>query len=271
MVGTIIGDVMGSRFERRNIKKKDFKRIGLHPRYGSKTTDDSIMSCAVAQAIMDCNGDYSNLSEIATKRFQEFFQTFGKHITYGRKTQAWLADPNPQPYGGTSDGAAMRVSPCGYAAKTLEEAKDLAYKVTVVSHNSPEGLKAAEAVATTVFLARNGATMTELKENAAKYYSIDFTIDSIRPTYCPTLEDFKVNCEDVLPQAFEAFFESISLEDAIRNAISIGGDSDTLAAIAGGIAGAYHGVPQDLRDEVLTRVEPGLIKIIEKFENQFRL
>lgn len=142
---------------------------------------------------------------------------------------------SPKPYGSYGNGAAMRVSACGFVARSLEEAIELSRKVTEVSHNHPEGIKGAEATAVAVYMAKNGSSLLDIQDYINKhYYKIDFKLDDIRETY-----EFNETCQDTVPQALEAFFESTGFEDAIRNAISIGGDSDTLAAITGGIAEAY--------------------------------
>ena len=159
----------------------------------------------------------------------------------------------------------MRVSPAGFAANSMEEAKMIARTITEVTHNHPESLKAAEAVAVAIFMARKGSSMLEIRDVITKnYYPLGFTLDEIRPTY-----KFDVSCQGSVPQAFEAFFESTGFEDAIRNAISIGGDSDTIAAICGGIAEAYYGVPASLRKHALTFLDKDLLQILVDFENKY--
>lgn len=228
MLGAIIGDIAGSRFEWQNIKTKDFEFMThLH---GCKPTDDSIMSLAIAQAILEC-GDINVLSPATVCCMQRLGQKY-PYAGYDGHFQRWLTAKNPKPYNSFGNGAAMRVSACGYAANSIEETKMLSDAVTKVSHNHPEGMKAAEAVAVAIYMARTGSSMIELRDYITKnYYDIAFTLDSIRPVYT-----FDVTCQGSVPQAFEAFFESTSFEDAIRNAISIGGDSDTIAAITGSIA-----------------------------------
>jgi len=159
----------------------------------------------------------------------------------------------------------MRVSPCGFAATTLDEAKLLSRKVTEVTHNHPEGLKGAEATAVSIFLARTGGSILEIRDRVnADYYPMNFTLDGIRDTY-----KFNETCQDTVPQAITAFLESTSFEDAIRNAISIGGDSDTLAAIAGGIAEAYYGVPVAIRKHALTFLDERLLGVLARFEGVY--
>lgn len=172
---------------------------------------------------------------------------------------------NPQPYNSFGNGAAMRVSACGFAASTLEEAKQLSKKVTEVTHNHPEGLKGAEATTVAIFLAKTGKNILEIRDYINDhYYPMNFTLDGIRDSY-----EFNEICQDTVPQAIMAFLESTSFEDAIRNAISIGGDSDTLAAITGGIAEAYYGIPTNTRKHALTFLDERLMKILIDFEDVF--
>ena len=261
MLGAIIGDIAGSRFEWQNIKTKDFELLThLH---GCKPTDDSIMSLAIAQAILECS-DADTLSQGAVRCMQKLGQKY-PHAGYGGHFQRWLTEKNPKPYNSFGNGAAMRVSACGYAASSIEEAKIFSDAVTRVSHNHQEGMKAAEAVTVAIFMARNGSSMLEIRDHITKhYYDIAFTLDAIRPTYT-----FDVTCQGSVPQAFEAFFESTSFEDAIRNAISIGGDSDTIAAITGSIAEAYYGIPADIRKLALTFLDETQLDILNAFEAKY--
>jgi len=174
----------------------------------------------------------------------------------------WIFDDDPVPYNSYGNGAAMRVSPCGFTAKTEDEAKLLSRKVTEITHNHPEGLKGAEATTIAIFLARNGVKINDIKERIEKdYYPLDFTLDSIRSSY-----KFNETCQETVPQAIRAFIESVSFEDAIRNAISIGGDSDTLAAITGGIAEAYYGIPPDLKEMALDFLNSELLRYYNEWE-----
>ena len=260
MLGAIIGDIAGSRFEWQNIKTKDFELL-THLQ-GCKLTDDSIMSLAIAQAILECS-DVNALSQTAVHCMQKLGNMY-PHAGYGGHFQRWLTTQNPKPYNSFGNGAAMRISACGYAASNIEEVKALSGAVTKVTHNHPEGMKAAEAVAIAIYMARTGSSMLEIRDHITKhYYSIAFTLDSIRPTYT-----FDVTCQGSVPQAFEAFFESTGFEDAIRNAISIGGDSDTIAAITGSIAEAYYGVPADLKEKAKTFLDNRLLEILTKYENK---
>lgn len=260
MLGAIIGDIVGSRFEWNNNKSKQFDLLT----YKCFVTDDSIMSLAIARALLESNSDYSDLSENAVK----FMQIIGRpypNCGYGDRFREWMYSDNPKPYGSYGNGAAMRVSACGFVAKSLEEAIQLSKAVTEVTHNHPEGLKGAEATAAAIFLARAGKNLLEIRDYITKnYYSINFTLDGIRDSY-----EFNENCQDTVPQALEAFFESKNFEDAIRNAISIGGDSNTLAAITGSIAEAYYGIPTDIRKHALTFLDERLLNILVEFENKY--
>jgi type I restriction enzyme M protein len=260
MLGAIIGDIVGSRFEWDNHKDKDFEFFTDE----CFPTDDSIMSLAIAQAILISKPDYSNLS----RNTVECMQSVGRNYPdcgYGGSFYGWIFSDNPKPYNSYGNGAAMRVSAVGFVAKSLEEAKELSKLVTEVSHNHPEGLKGAEATAVAIYMAKTGSSMLEIKDYIDKnYYSMNFTLDEIRNSY-----RFNETCQGTVPQALEAFFESTGFEDAIRNAISIGGDSDTLAAICGGVAEAYYGIPTDIRKHALTFLDQKLLQILILFENKY--
>ena len=266
MIGAIIGDIAGSRFEFDNRRSKEFEL------FTDKcfATDDSIMTLAVAKAIMEadrCAGSadrddafYSALGGLTAKSMREIGQRY-PHCGYGGRFHQWMFCRNPRPYDSFGNGAAMRISPVGFAARSLEDLRRLSEAVTAVTHNHPEGLKGAEATAVAIFMARNGATPEEIREAVVRdYYPLDFTIDGIRESY-----QFNETCQETVPQAIVAFLESSSFEDAIRTAISVGGDSDTLAAITGGIAEAYYGVPADLRERALHFLDKDLRAIYDEW------
>lgn len=260
MIGAIIGDIVGSRFEYRNCRDKNFELFNQK----CFPTDDSIMSLAIAQAILISKSNFSDLQENVVKCMQEIGRKY-PHCGYGGSFHRWIFSDNPIPYNSFGNGAAMRVSSIGFISNSLEEAKKLSKIVTEVSHNHLEGIKGAESVSVAIYMARNGKSIAEIKDYIkANYYSMDFSLDEIRNDYY-----FNETCQETVPQAFQAFFESKSFEDAIRNAISIGGDSDTLAAICGGIAEAYYGVPMDIRKTALTFLDSRLKKILTSFENQY--
>ena len=259
MIGAIIGDIVGSRFEWHNIKTKEFALFT--PR--CRPTDDSVMTLAVAQAILDSAEDPDSLARNAVRRMQELGRRYPR-AGYGGRFRSWLHAEDPQPYNSYGNGSAMRVSPCGFAANSLEEAIAMADAVTAVTHNHPEGMKGAEATAAAIFLARSGKSKEEIRAHIVRhYYPLDFTLDEIRPTY-----SFDVSCQGSVPQALEAFFESTDFEDAIRSAISIGGDSDTIAAITGGVAEAYYGVPAPIRIMALAFLDDTQRGIFERFEER---
>lgn len=260
MLGAIIGDIVGSRFEWENIRSKEFEFLI----YKCFPTDDSIMTLALAQAILVSKSDYSDLSQNAIECMQRIGRNY-PDCGYGKGFYHWIFTDKPKPYNSFGNGAAMRVSAAGFAASSLEEAKILSEKVTAVTHNHPEGLKGAEAVAAAIYLAKTGSNMLEIRDYIDQnYYKMDFTLDEIRDTY-----QFDATCQGTVPQALEAFFESEGFEDAIRNAVSIGGDSDTIAAICGGVAEAYYGIPSDIRKHALTFLDEDLMQILVAFENVY--
>ena len=264
MIGAIVGDIAGSLYEFHNIKTRDFTLFADYRGRRARPTDDSVMTLAVMQALLDTAEDLPALPAAAVQRMQEFGHRY-PHAGYGGAFRRWLASPDPQPYGSWGNGAAMRVSGCGWAARTLDEALAFSDAVTGVTHNHPEGLKGARAVTAAIFLLRTGTSVTDVRSHICEnYYPLNFTLDEIRPSY-----DFDVSCQGSVPQALEAFFEADSFESTIRNAVSIGGDSDTIAAIAGAVAGARWGVPDNLRAEALARLDEFQRKTIETFEKRF--
>lgn len=263
MLGAIIGDIAGSIYEFHNHRDKDIDLFSKD----SFFTDDSVMTFAVAEALLKTRHDRSALEKTAEKCMHEWGNDY-PYCSYGGRFLDWLASDDPQPYYSFGNGSAMRVSPCGFCAKTLEEAKALSRAVTVPTHDHPEGLKGAEATAVAIFMAlRMHATKEEIREVIERdYYKIDFTLEDIRQTY-----QFNETCQGTVPQAFEAFFEATDFEDAILNAISVGGDSDTLAAITGGIAEAYFGIPGEIRDAALQYLDERQLKVLNEFDMRWPL
>lgn len=256
MFGAIIGDIIGSRFEWNNIKSKDFALFTDKCRF----TDDSVMTLAVACAIEECAGEYDDLSSLAVKYMKMFGRKY-PNAGYGNRFYRWLMSEENEPYNSFGNGAGMRVSPVGFCARTIDEAKELSYKVTAVTHNHLEGIRGAEAVTLAVYLARMKKSKDEIRAYICdNYYNLDFTLDEIRENY-----SFDVTCQGSIPQAIMAFLESDNFEDCIRNAISIGGDSDTIAAIAGGIAEAYYGIPDKIKNGAITYLDDYLRTIINNF------
>ncbi len=233
MYGAIIGDIVGSKYEFKNIKTKDFPLFSP----GCSYTDDSLMTIAVARALLMSKKKQADFKGVLVQEMQKIGKTYPyPQGGYGGRFANWLCSPNPQPYHSFGNGAAMRVSPCGLMAKTLEEALGLAKASAEVTHDHPEGVRGAQAVAAAIFLAKNGASKVEIgtyiREN---FYPLNRTLEEIRPCY-----SFDESCQGTVPEAIQAFLESVSFADAIRNAISLGGDSDTLGAITGSIAWSYY-------------------------------
>ena len=273
MVGAIYGDIVGSVFEFNDIKTKDFEMFCEK----SSFTDDTVMTLAVSNALLifDDMTREGNCFDAPSRNNLNYFKeilikemhTLGEkypNAGYGGHFRFWLREKQTEPYGSYGNGSAMRVSPVAWYANSLEECLDFAKASAEVTHNHPEGIKGAVVTAGAAYLARTGAKMDEIKAFVAKYYKIDFTLDEIRPTY-----EFNETCQDTVPQAMQAFFESISFEDAIRNAISIGGDSDTLAAITGAVAEAYYGMTDREEQSVTDRLDSTLLKILDDFLERF--
>ena len=282
MIGAIVGDIAGSRFEFDNHKSKDFDLFvscgklngsvddNLKTMLNSSTySDDSVMTLAIAKAILLWKEmeslTYQDFSQLAVASMREFGKMYPL-AGYGGTFELWLHDETMGPYNSWGNGAAMRVSACGWAARTLDEVKAMSRAVTEVTHNHLEGIKGAEATAVATFLARIGKPKEEIKSVIIRdYYPLDFTLDEIRSDY-----EFDVSCQGSVPQALEAFMESTSFEDAIRNAVSIGGDSDTIAAICGAVAGAFYGVPDDIRTKAAAFLPSHLLETLHSFESKFQ-
>ena len=277
MLGAIVGDVVGSVYEWNNIKTKDFPLF----RDDCFFTDDTVMTCAVAEAIM--NGGEKDDFIDAMKKYGRMYP----NADYGARFNRWLMTENREPYNSFGNGSAMRVSPCAWRldATTDElpsEGKRLAQLSSEVTHNHPEGIKGAMATADAIFMCRyffggNASDKGEpnsdnpeeikrrIKEHIEKEYGYDLskTLDEIRPTY-----RFNETCQDTVPQAIVAFLESTDFEDAIRNAISLGGDSDTLAAITGSIAEAAYGIPEWIQNKVYTYLDEPLKDVLRRWEKE---
>jgi ADP-ribosylglycohydrolase len=250
MIGAIAGDIIGSVYEHYQIKIKDFSLF--HPR--CRFTDDTVLTVAVAHAILTGHPYEKSIHEMG-RRYP--------HAGYGGSFIGWLHSDHPQPYYSWGNGAAMRVSPVGLAFNTADEVLSEANKSASISHNHPEGIRGAQATALSVYLARLGHTKEEIREQISQRfgYSLHRTVDDIRPTY-----SFNLSCQGTVPEAIIAFLDSKSYEDAVRNAISLGGDSDTLACITGGIAEAFYGdVPDSIKAKVRKLLTPDLLQITEAF------
>ena len=263
MFGAIIGDIVGSRFEFHNYLKKDFEFLTPACCF----TDDTVMTCAVAQALLDCREDYADLAEKAVSAMQRIGRQY-PNCGYGARFIHWMFADNPQPYNSYGNGSAMRISPVGFAARDVEEAKYMAAEVTKISHNHPEGMKGAEATAVAIVMAREGKTKEEIREAMEQYYELNMTVEKYRKKQCGHGREI---CRISVPQALICFFEGDSYEDVIRNCISIGGDSDTIAAIAGGIAEAYYGVQDTIREKAEAYLDRQLLGIVKEFRKKYEI
>lgn len=260
MIGALVGDIVGSIYEFNNLKTKSFLLFSPNCFF----TDDTVMTIAVAKALIDCKGNYANLESLTIKNLQ-FFGSKYPNLSYGLMFKHWLSEKNPKPYYSFGNGAAMRISPVAYFAKSEQELKEISYKVTKVTHNHPEGLKGAEATAIAVWLALHKESKEEIKHYIEKYYySLDFNYNNLIETY-----EFNESCQKTVPQAIYCFLISKSFEDAIRIGVSIGGDTDTICAIIGGIAEAYYGgVPKDIACQALNFLDKYLLKVYKKIQKR---
>jgi ADP-ribosylglycohydrolase len=256
MLGAIIGDIIGSpyEFDRNNIKTTDFPLFGERSRF----TDDTVMTLAVAEALME--GGNSEDYVKAMRKYGKLYPYAG----YGQRFAIWLCSSKPEPYNSYGNGSAMRVSSVGWWYQTLEAVEEGAECSAIVTHNHPEGIKGAQATAAAIFLARTGKSKAEIKAYIETRYGYDLsrTLDEIRPNYRHV-----ESCQETVPEAITAFLESDGFEDAIRKAVSLGGDSDTLAAITGSIAEAAYGVPEPIKDQALSRLDETLLSTLKRWES----
>ena len=268
MLGAIIGDIVGSIYEFDNIKTKDFNLFTNEMFF----TDDTVMTIAIAEAIIEGG---------KPRYFAEYMKLYGYlylDIGYGTSFAKWITSKESKPYNSWGNGSAMRVSPCGWVSKLSEPfeeglklTEDLAKKSAEVTHNHPEGIKGAQATASSIFFMRHGKSKNAIEEYKNKLkdyiknkyqYDLDFTLEEIRPIY-----KFDVSCQGSLPPALVSFLESENFEDAIRNAISIGGDRDTLGAITGSIAEAAYGIPEDIKNKAINYLDNRLKGVYENWIN----
>lgn len=244
MLGAITGDVIGSVYEFSSGKTKDFELFTE----SSRLTDDSVMTIAVACACSDSDTDDEVSFKTSLKWWMRKIGRENPRAGYGTMFARWLMSDIMGAYNSFGNGSAMRVSPVAWAAESLEECERLAKWSAEVTHNHPEGIKGAQAAAVAVFLAREKKSKEEIRAYIEEhYYKLNFTLDEIRPSY-----SFDVTCQGSVPEALECFFEATDFEDTVRNAISLGGDGDTQAAIAGAVAEAYYGLPDSLREKVFS-------------------
>src|SRR5262245_16676683 len=256
MLGAILGDIIGSVHEYAATKTKEFPLFVPH----STFTDDSVLTIAVAEWILT-GGDLSDVLSRLARRFP------GRG--YGTMFAAWVGAPERGPYNSYGNGSAMRVSPVGFAFQTLDDVVEWARRSAEVTHNHPEGIRGAQATAAAIFLARRDRDMDAMRRAIESQFGYDLGVrlDDIRPGY-----QFTELCRQTVPPALIAFLESTSYEDAIRNAISLGGDADTLACITGGVAEAYYGgVPDDLAVLGRALLDPALLDVVDRFRARFSL
>lgn len=256
MLGAMIGDIIGSVYEWNNWKDKRFKLF--HPQ--CRMTDDSVMTAAVASALL--SSDLTDLEQFKENLVAEMHR-LGKAypgLGYGPRFEKWLIQGDTKPYGSLANGSAMRVSPVAWVAETMEECLALAKASAEVTHDHPDGIAGAQALAGAVFLAKMGERKEVIRAFVENYYPLDFTLDGIREAY-----QFDVSCAGSVPQAVVAFLEATGYEDAIRNAVSIGGDSDTIACMAGAVAAAFYGIPKDIREEAGPFIDGEVRNILDRF------
>ena len=255
MIGAIAGDIIGSRFEWRPLKSIDFELFTDL----SDFTDDTVLTIATAEALLTDNN------------FQAAYHRWGQRYPnagYGGSFRAWLRNNNPQPYNSWGNGSAMRISPVGWAADSIRQAMQWAAASASVTHNHPEGIKGAQATAAAIYMARQGSTKDQIAKHIYQTFGYDLsrTLAHIRPGY-----KFDVSCQGSVPESIIAFLESTDYESAVRNAISLGGDSDTMAAIAGSIAEAFYGgIPTFIHENVLSILPDDMEEILEQFAARYR-
>ena len=256
MLGAIVGDIVGSIYEFNNHRSKAFPLFGG----ACDFTDDSVLTVAVADCLMN-QGNYAEY----IKNYARKYPNRG----YGGRFAQWIRFESMEPYNSWGNGSAMRVSSIGFAFNTLPLVLAESKKSAEVTHNHPEGIKGAQATAVAIYMARKGQTKEQIKAAIAKSfnYDLDRTLNEIRPVY-----KFNESCQETVPEAIIAFLESTNFEDAIRNGISLGGDSDTLTCITGGIAEAFYGgVPQDISEKALSYLPKEMREVVEEFRTRYDL
>lgn len=261
MYGAILGDIIGSPYEfDRGSKTKDFQLFSGR----SEFTDDTVMTIAVADAFLPIQPDMDD--DAIRQRVVAKMQKYGRlypHAGYGGRFRHWLRDRHPQPYNSWGNGSAMRVSSIGWLYKDLEAVRRMARLSAEVTHNHPEGIKGAEVTASAIFLARTGSTKAEIKAYIEENFRYDLsrTCDEIRPDYYHV-----ESCQETVPEAITAFLEGQFFEDVIRTAVSLGGDCDTLTCIAGSMAEAFYGIPEELKVECRKRLPEELLDVLRRFD-----
>ncbi|MBQ2853909.1 MAG: ADP-ribosylglycohydrolase family protein [Oscillospiraceae bacterium] len=261
MYGAILGDIIGSPYEfDRSDKTKDFPLFSGR----SEFTDDTVMTIAVADAFLSVQPEMED--DVIRQQVAMKMQKFGRlypYAGYGGRFRRWLRDQHPEPYNSWGNGSAMRVSSVGWLYDDLKQVRRMARLSAEVTHNHPEGIKGAEATASAIFLARTGSTKAEIKAYIEDnfHYDLSRTCDEIRPGYYHV-----ESCQETVPEAITSFLEGESFEDVIRTAVSLGGDCDTLTCIAGSMAEAYYGVPEELKAECRRRLPEDLLEVLMQFD-----
>lgn len=265
MFGAILGDIVGSpyEFDCNNIKTKDFPLFSRC----SVFTDDTVMTLAVCRGIMDTvdRGSDAELAGSITAAMRELGKTY-PNAGYGARFSVWLTEQNPQPYNSFGNGSAMRVSSAAWIFNSIGDVRRAARISAQVTHNHPEGIKGAEAVASAIYLARTGHGKAEIRDYIIRNFGYDLSrsCDEIRPVYRHV-----ESCQETVPEAITAFLEGRSFEDVLRTAVSLGGDSDTLTAISGSIAEGFYGIDESLKQEALSRLPADLARILLRFDAQY--
>ncbi|MBQ4132523.1 MAG: ADP-ribosylglycohydrolase family protein [Desulfovibrionaceae bacterium] len=265
MLGAMLGDIIGSVYEftQNNIKTTDFPLFSEKSRF----TDDTVMTAAVAEALLNAGRDEEKAKTELVARMREYGRMF-PFAGYGQKFFLWLGAREPQkPYNSYGNGSAMRVSPVAWLFDELEEVERFAAVSAAVTHNHPEGIKGAQAAAAAIFLARRDKGKAAIKNYIEEHYGYDLsrTPEDIRPGYIHV-----VTCQETVPEAIIAFLHGHDFESAVRVAVSLGGDSDTLAAITGSIAEAAWGIPEELKQEALPRLDERLLAVYRRFEAEMQ-
>lgn len=260
MYGAILGDIIGSPYEfDRGNKSKDFEMFEGDAGF----TDDTVMTIAVAEALTATLGeDDEEIKESLVYSMRRWARKY-PDAGYGGRFRKWLASTDPKPYGSYGNGSAMRVSSAGWLYDTLEETLHAAKLTAEVTHDHPEGIKGAQATAAAIFMARTGSSKDDIRNYIVSEFGYDLsrTCDEIRPAY-----KHVESCQETVPEAITAFLEGESFEDVIRTAVSLGGDCDTLTCIAGSIAEAFYGIPENLLDECILRVPAEMYEVIQSFD-----
>ncbi len=263
MYGAILGDIIGSRFEfDRGGKTKDFELFTGQ----NSWTDDTVMTGAVAEALMDAGtrASYEEMEKACIRSMQKWGQRY-PYAGYGSSFIHWISAKDPKPYNSYGNGSAMRVSAAGWLYDSLERTREAAAATAAVSHNHAEGIKGAECTAAVIYLARSGSSKQEIEDYVKREFRYDISL---------SLEEMRARhhhvetCQDSLPKALRSFFDGTSFEDTVRNAVSLGGDADTIGAIAGSMAEAYFNVPEGLKEECRKRIPKDMLAVLMRFDQE---